>query len=147
MPIVAYHIDEISAKKGGIPKGAVDIKSGSKIVSVDKTETGMFKKYDGIAVSFEFRTDYEPNVAEIVIRGKVVYAGEDVKESLKTWGKEKKLVENVEVEVRNFLFRKCLGMGITITENMNLPPPLLFPMVAKRPKKNEINPKDLRYIG
>ena len=147
MPIVGYYMDKILAKKTGLPKGRVDIKSGSKIVSIEKTKTGIKKKEDSLAITYEFKTMYEPGIGEIKMRGRLIYVGDDVDKGLKMWNDKKEIPGSIEVEVKNFLFRKCLGAGITISENMNLPPPVFFPMVSKRPTKKEISKDDLRYIG
>lgn len=147
MPIVAYYIDKVSANKNKPPEGRVDIKSGSKVVSVEKSKTGMINKYDSLAITYEFKTLYEPKLGELVFQGKVVYIGDHVEKGLKMWEKEGKIPDEVEIEVKNFLFRKCLGLGITISENMNLPPPIFFPMVSKKPKGKKIEEEDLRYIG
>ena len=147
MPIVAYYIDGMNAKRSTQPTGRVDIKSGSKILSIGETKTGMKNKFEALAIDFEFKTIYEPGVGEITFNGRLVYVGDDVKEGLKLWEKKKDVPEKIGIEVKNFLFRKCLGLGITISENMNLPPPVFFPIVTQKPKGNEINMDDLRYIG
>jgi hypothetical protein len=71
-----------------------------------------------------------------------------MKETLKNWEKNKKLPKEVEIEVKNFLFRKCLTIGVNLSENMQLPPPLIFPRVMSKPaqvvSKQE---QDLSYIG
>jgi hypothetical protein len=146
MPIIAFNFDKISAKKNGVPKGRVDIKSGPTILGVKKIEAGIKTKHDSLAIDFEFKTTYEPKLAEISIQGRVVYIGDDVKKGLKMWKKDKKLPEGIEIDVRNFIFRKCLGLGITLSENMNLPPPLHFPVFSKKTRR-KITDQDLSYIG
>ena len=143
MPIVGFHIKSISAKRKTIPKGRIDINSTPKIVSVTKSKVGLKKKEDSLNISFEFTTEYKPGIAEIKMIGNVMYLGNKVKIGVNMWKKEKKLPREIEVEVKNFLFRKCLSIGIDLSEQMNLPPPLLFPRIM--PKKER--EADLRYIG
>jgi len=138
LPIVGFHIKSISAKRKDIKKGRIDINSTPKIVSVKKSKVGLKKKEDSLNISFEFTTEYKPDIAEIKMIGNIMYLGEKVN----IWKKEKNLPKEIEVEIKNFLFRKCLSIGIDLSEQMNLPPPLFFPRIM--PKQKEA---DLRYIG
>lgn len=142
MPIVGYSIRSISANRKDVPKGRININSNPKIVSVKEAEVGFSRKEKSIKVGFEFLTRYEPNIGKIIIVGDVLYTGKKLSESLKKWEKSEKLPKEVEMEIKNFLFRKCLSLGISLSENMQLPPPLIFPRVVT--KKKEV---DLKYIG
>ncbi len=125
-----------------VPKGRINISSSPKIKSIKEIQPP-FSNKKALEITFEFVTKYEPNVGEIKIKGVVIYSGDKIKDQLKTWKKEKKLIKEIEVEIKNFLFRKCLGLEITISEQMQLPPPIMFPhVVAKEQKK-----PDLSYIG
>ncbi len=54
---------------------------------------------------------------------------------LSSWKKDKKLPENVSVEVLNHLFRRCLLKIAGIAEELQLPPPIQLPMVRPAEKK------------
>jgi hypothetical protein len=144
MPIVGFYVKNISAQKRNPPKDRVDINTTVNILSLEETSVGIKNKEKALDVSFEFFTKYEPNVGEIRLEGHAMYIGNKVNEALKTWRKEKKVLPEVDVEVKNFLFRKCMTIEINIAENMNLPPPLMFPTVMLNKGKDE---KDTRYIG
>ncbi len=146
LPIIGFHIKSISADKKNLPKERVDINSSPSVVSVSKTTVGLKKKEQALNIGFQFITKYEPNIGEIKIEGDVLFVGNKIDNILKFWNKEKKLLPEVEVEVKNFLFRKCMTIGINLSENMSLPPPLMFPTVIidKKQRKNE---SDMRYIG
>jgi len=146
--IVGFGIKSISAERKTVPKGRVDISSTPKIVSVFQSETGLLKKQRPLNVEFEFITRYEPKVGEIKIVGNVFYVGKMMKDVLKNWNKEKKLIKDVDIEVKNFLFRKCLTIGVNLSENMQLPPPLMFPsVIPQRAQKRQEKRRDLTYIG
>lgn len=144
MPIVGFHIKKISAQRKNIRRGRIDINSTPKITSVKRSKVGLAKKEDSLNIEFEFVTEYKPNVGSIKFTGNVMYLGKDWKEGLKSWNDNKKLTKNIEIEVKNFLFRKCLSIGINLSEEMGLPPPLFFPRIMAKKKEEE---KDLRYIG
>lgn len=139
--IVGFGIKSISAERKNVPRGRIDISSTPKIVSVDWPDTKVFTKKKPVDIKFEFTTRYEPNVAEIKIIGHVLYLGKKTKDLIKKWKKSKVFPKEVNMEVKNFLFKKCLILGVNLSENMQLPPPLIFPRVVQKKKP------DLRYIG
>jgi len=142
--IIGFSITSISAERKNIPRGRIDINSTPKIISVNQSKTGFLKKEKPLNVEFEFITKYEPQIAEIRIHGNILYYGKKLKKLLKEWEKEKKFPKEVDMEVKNFLFRKCLIIEINLSENMQLPPPLIFPRII--PKK-ETPKEELTYIG
>lgn len=139
--IVGFGIKSISAERKNVPRGRIDISSTPKIVSVDWPDMRVFTKKKPVDIRFEFTTRYEPNVAEIKISGHVLYLGKKTKDLIKKWKKSKVFPREVDMEVKNFLFKKCLTLGVNLSESMQLPPPLIFPRVVQKKKA------DLRYIG
>lgn len=147
MPIVGFQIKSIRMDRGEIPKGRIDINSTPSITSVRKSEVGFSNKEDALNIGFEFVTRYEPNIGEMKIVGNILYLGKDIKEVIKNWRKEKKLPREIDAEVRNFLFRKCMTIGINLSEEMQLPPPLMFPRVVVKEGEKSKKEVDLKYIG
>ena len=144
--IVGFSIKSIFAERKSIARGRIDINSAPKILSITKSKKGFLKKDRPLNIEFEFHTRYEPKIGEIKIMGNVFYMGKKMKNILKMWENEKKYPKEVDIEIKNFLFRKCLSIGLNLSENMQLPPPLIFPRVV--PKKFVTKKKaDLRYIG
>lgn len=144
MPIVGYYIKSIDAKKRNSAKDRIDINTNVTITNMEKANVGIKNKEPSIDISFEFHTRYEPNVGEIILEGNVMYVGSKVNESLKLWKNEKKILQEVDIEVKNFLLRKCMTIEINLAENMGLPPPLMFPTVVPADKRKQ---GDTRYIG
>ncbi len=144
MPIVGFYLRSIEAKKKNLPKDRIDISTTPSILNIGKTTIGTKNKESALDISFEFFTKYEPGVAEIKLEGNVMYIGPKVNEALKLWNKEKKVLPEVDVEVKNFLFRKCMTIEINLAENMSIPPPLMFPTVVMNKDKDK---GDTRYIG
>jgi hypothetical protein len=143
--IVGFGIKFISAERKVVPKGRININSTPKIVSISQAESGFMKKEKPLSIEFEFTTKYEPKVGEIKILGNVFYIGKDMKKILENWEKDKKIPKEMEIEIKNFLFRKCLTIGVNLSENMQLPPPLMFPTII--PKRIQKKAEDLTYIG
>jgi hypothetical protein len=143
--IVGFSIKTISAERKDVPRGRIDINSTPRIISVSSSKVDFISKQKPLNVEFEFITKYEPHVGEIRISGNIFYVGKNMEEVLKTWKKEKILLKDVDIEVKNFLFRKCLTIGMNLSENMQLPPPIIFPRII--PKQKEDLKDDLTYIG
>jgi len=144
MPIVGFNIKSISTERENVPKGRIDINSMPKIISVEKGKIGLTKKEPSLNIDFEFSIKYKPEIGEINLLGTLVYLGDDIDKTIKVWDKKEALPKKVEIEVKNFLFRKCLTIGINLSEHMNLPPPIFFPRIIS---KNKIESEKLKYIG
>jgi hypothetical protein len=141
MPVIGLKFDSFDAKrnKEGF-SGEMKINSTPKIVSVKEIDVGAIGK-KALAMGFEFATQYNPEIAQIKVNGEIIYMNDKQKaEILKVWKKNKKLPDAVGIEVLNHLFRHCLLKVSNIAEDLQLPPPLNFPVV--RPKSDQAN-----YIG
>ncbi len=145
MPVVGFTLKNVEANrtKEQIMTGNININSSNKIDSVEEKEISVFSKDPLLNISFEFKTEFD-KLGKVEMQGEVYYLSDDNKKVLKDWQKNKKLPTNVDVEVQNFLFRKCLTLVNSVSENMELPPPINFPMVVPKEKEEEEKSK---YIG
>ncbi|MEM5801846.1 MAG: hypothetical protein QXQ18_00455 [Candidatus Aenigmatarchaeota archaeon] len=146
MPILGYSLKSIVAERKGNPVGRIDISSTPLIKTVEERTVNILGKQTALGITFEFETEYKPDVAKIKMSGELLFASEDSKKILKDWKKEKKLPEKIDIEIKNFLFRKCLGLGLSISEELQLPPPILFPIIIPKEKQEE-KEKKTEYIG
>ncbi len=137
MPIVGVNINEIYAKINDENRtGHVEIKSTPKVEDVERREFLFAGMKEAIIIKFSFKTVYEPEVAEISFNGDIIFQAEDAKKFMKYWKENKKLEDEIMVEVLNAIFRKCMSKGMQIADDLRLPPPIAFPIVE--PKKNEV---------
>lgn len=150
MPVLGYSIKDLNATRKPLSAGKIDINSIPRIKDVRERSMdipGMVGKKDPVVgIDFEFQTEYKPEVGSIKIAGEVIYTGLDNKKILKEWEKNKKLPIEVEVEVKNFLLKKCLLLGIDISEEMQLPPPIAIPMI-RLVEETKDKKKSPDYIG
>ena len=142
--IIGFFINSIHAEKKRLPRGRIDISSTPKITGVMKKKVNTPKFKEALSITFEFITRYEPNVGVITIVGELLYVGKNMEQALKMWKSESKLPQDIDIEVKNFLLRRCFTVGLFISETMQLPPPFMFPQI--RPKK-EVDEDKMRYIG
>lgn len=134
MPIVGFNINSVNGKNNEKPAaGEISINSTPKILGVDKKDLGVVK--DAVGIRFSFDISYEPKVGEIGFGGEVLYQTADAKKILKKWKDEKKLDDDIAVEVLNSIFRRCLARATLMSEELRLPPPLKFPIVQPKEGK------------
>jgi len=140
MPVIGLVFSSIEAKRSKAPAGGeIKVNSTPKINSVKEASVPSLKK-KALSLEFEFVTKYNPDVAEIKISGDIMYLTDKNTQILSQWKKDKKLPEELSVEVLNHLFRRCLMKIAYIAEDLQLPPPIAMPRV--KPKSEEAS-----YIG
>jgi len=133
MPIIGVNFISITASNSRKPvKGRITVSSKPEIKSVEQREVTSPKLENVLAIGFSFTTTYEPDVGKIEIDGELLYQHPDAKELEKKWKKEKKLPPEVTVELLNFVLRRCLLKAAILADDLQLPPPLNFPVVRQR---------------
>lgn len=136
MPIIGLTLNSISASaENKTVSGNVNVNSVPTIEKVEKKELDLFK--DVLVIGFRFRTQYEPKIGEIVMEGELLYHGEDTKDILSKWKKERKIEDKPAAEFLNAIFRKCLTESIRISQELRLPPPIQFPVVVPKGEGNK----------
>lgn len=149
MPIIGHSIRSLNAVRKPSVSNSIDINSVPKIVEVKEKRMEVLDNKGQkqlmepmLEIEFEFQTDYKPDVGMIKIAGEIIYTGQDNKKALKEWDKNKRLPREVDIEVKNFLLRKCLLLEVNISQEMQLPPPIVIPMIREKEDKKEPD-----YIG
>jgi hypothetical protein len=96
----------------------------------------------GLSVSFEFKTQYlskNKAIGEIHIEGNVIFVDPQQDKILKDWEKDRKLPENVNLEIINTILRRSFVKALNLSEDIQLPPPIALPFARKQEQS--------RYIG
>ena len=134
MPIIGLSFNSIEAKKeGGRIQQEVKVNSTPMITDLKEvTVPNLTRK--ALSIEFEFLSNYEPNYARITIKGTVMYLGENNKEIVKEFEKNKRLPEKVSLEVLNYLFRNCLLKASILADDLQLPPPMPMPKITPKSK-------------
>lgn len=109
----------------------ISVSSTPTIKNAEKKEIDIFGE-NIIGIEFEFVTKYEPNIGYIKIDGEILAKYDNIEEILKEWKKKKSLPEEVSIQLMNAIFRRCLTKIISISEDLQLPPPIILPTVTKR---------------
>ena len=135
MPVIGLNFKSINANVSGktITEN-ISVNSTPRIDDIEKSERDLMGLKDVLHVSFTFETKYEPGVGEIVMKGEVLYQSDDSVAVLNKWKKDKKLDDQLALEVLNALFRKCFTKVIELSDELRLPPPVQFPFVQSPEK-------------
>ncbi len=143
MPIVGFNFTKITAEKGEIAKGDININANVAIKDAKDTKIKMAdNKQKTIKVDFHYSAKYEPKVGNIDFEGNLIILeeGKKANEILASWKKNKKLPEDCAAMVMNSVLTKSIIEGIVISRDIGLPPPIQLPSISQ---KN----KDKSYVG
>jgi hypothetical protein len=144
VPVIGINIKNVSAKKDDEVIGSVKVNSNTNIKYVKEQDLPALKQ-KGLCIGFEFKTDYvgekNKSMAEIVISGDAFFIDEQIEKFIKEWKKEKKLPEEVNLQVINSVLRRGIVRAISLSEELQLPPPIALPFAKKQ------EDKDSKYIG
>ena len=135
--IISFVFDKISVNKKKAVKGNIRVNNVVNITKVEETNVPI-KDKKALKVSFDFIVKYEPDAADMLLKGFLVYIMDDTKEILKTW-KENKQIKDMEfnANVVNVIFMKCNMKALQLSENLNLPLPVQLPRITAGKEKQE----------
>ena len=131
--IVGFGFTKLSAEKGEIAKGKIDINNNVSIKDLqeDNFALGKDKQQNVLRFIFEFTSNYEPKIGKILFEGELLYMEESkkAKEILSGWKKDKKLPKELMGGLLNTILTKCNVQALILSQQVNLPPPIPMPKV------------------
>jgi hypothetical protein len=116
-------------------RGTLDVKNTPLIEDVKEKKLDFLGPGEAIGIKFRFSSNYG-KAGEIKMNGEVIYKT-DAKQALRKWEKEKKLDDEIVLNVLNFLLNKCMIKSVELADALRLPPPLQFPHIVKDNEKKE----------
>jgi hypothetical protein len=139
MPIIGLALTKMEAKKNEEINGAVKLNSNMNITDV-KEEELLALKCKGLSIIFDFSIKYvtekNKSSAEINLEGNVIYMGDDQEKIMKDWKKDKKLPDELKMQVVRIVSEKCSKKAIMLSDDLQLPPPPLL-LTSNQPVKQE----------
>lgn len=137
MPVIGTSFKSIiGVKKKSVVNESITTNSTPKVLDVkERNLENLGKK--ALVLSFEFLTNYTPDIGEVKMEGELLYLSDQHEDILKNWKKNKKLSEDVSIEILNSLFRLCLLKSADLANQLQLPIPIRLPIVTKSNKQEK----------
>ncbi len=132
MTVLGLGFQKLVVERLGAAKDKVNIQSNANVTEVDKMEfDAAGKPQPALKFTFQFTTDYQPEIAKITIIGDVVWFDkpEEIEKLLKGWKKDKKIPKEVMTPVLNNILAKSNVEALVLSRELNLPPPIPLPKV------------------
>lgn len=136
--IVGFGLNKINIERKKDGQGKLSISNNISVKEVSDTKFAIGgTKQTGLKFNFVFESKYEPETAEMVIEGNLVYMTEeaDAKKILAAWKKDKKIEPVLLEAILNYVLDKCNLEALMLARDLNLPPP--FPLPKIKQKQNE----------
>jgi len=136
MPVTGMMIKEIEARRTEDVVGELEVTNDTKLTTVEETDLPTLGK-KGMRIGFSFVTNYnnrdgdKNKLAEIKINGSLLYMSDDHDKIVAMWKETNKLPQEINIEILNALLRRCVTKAIVISEDLQMPPPVMLPH-AKR---------------
>lgn len=140
MAIVGFDFRKMSAEKNDKSKGGkISINNNVTVKEVEMAEASIAGKGQKLLrYSFEFKSEYKPDLGNIKLEGEVLSLeeGKKAEELEKSWKKDKTLPPEVMQSVISTALNKCNVQALILSQQVNLPSPIPLPKVeAKAGKK------------
>lgn len=135
MPIAGIQFDKILAEKLKPLEPPLKINSSMAILDVSK-EDATSKGNAYLKFVFEFKLDYSPKQADVVLKGHVLYMDteKEVDKVLSGWKKTKKIEPELMRQVLNVALMRANIKALLITQEVGLPPHIQIPTIGNKPK-------------
>ncbi len=139
MKIIGFNINEISAKRNKSTKEQVQLKTGINIDEISEEDINITNQ-KGLKLSFTFKIEYSPEVAEILIKGYVLLLDDknDSKKILKDW-KNKIFDHPIKLSLLNFIMSKCNLKAISLEDEIGVPIHIPLPKLKPQNSKDSLN--------
>ena len=138
MRAIGFSFTKLSAERNKISDKEIKISTDIKITDVNQQKSDAIKsKGKLLEVFFEYIVNYTPDFAKIAVEG-VVLLDVDSKladETLKQW-KKKNTPEEFRLFVINIIMKKSTLKALNLSDELNLPLHVPFPVLRKNQQEN-----------
>ncbi len=137
MKVVGFNFNKISAEKLKERTEKLNIKTNIDISEIKQIESDILKtKEDLVQAKFSYTIKYEPEYANIELKGTALFSLEEkqAKEIIKEW-KKKQMPEGFRIFLFNVILRKASLRSLQLEDELNLP--LHLPLPILKPQKEK----------
>lgn len=131
--ILNINFTSINADREGVPQGNVKVNNNLSITNLEEANLGLEDTKKGIKITFSSTTQFEPDIAEIVLDGEMTLLGnsEEAQKLLDTYEEKGTIHEDYRTKLLNNMMNKCSLESILISRELNLPSPVPLPKMKK----------------
>lgn len=133
MPILNIKIEKISGERKGDVKDRVTANARSTISSIKKEKDKNIG--DHLVVAFKYDVNYEPDIGNILIQGRLWYVHSELEKIIKVSKDSIELKKDVVAEISTAIVRESLLESLEIARKLQLPPPMQLPKVEVKPEQ------------
>lgn len=137
MRIIGFNFDKISVERFKERTAELKIDTNIDVSEIEPIKSDLLKtKEDILRANFSYTVKYEPDFAEVSLKGTALLAldAKEAKEVLKEW-KKKKMPERFRTVLFNIILRKSALKSLHLEDEMNLP--LHLPLPTLRPSNEK----------
>ena len=137
MRLVTFNFKKINIEKFLDSFKGVKINTKINISKIEVVKSEALTKKEGlIKVNFSYNINYDPDVAKIDLKGKVllVTTNEQAKEIEEMW-KKQKMTEDFRILLFNIILRKSNIKALELEEQLGLPLHIPLPTLKKQQKE------------
>ena len=132
MTIISMGFTTMNVQRKSTKPGKMEINNNVSVKDVDVINLNIgSEKEKALRFEFEYSTKYNPDIAEIILHGDVVYATDEktAKDTADYWKKKKDVQNPVIKEVLNAVLARCSVQALMLSRELNLPPPIPMPKI------------------
>ncbi len=136
---VGFNFNKISIEKHKEITKEVSLNTNVEIKDIKNQKSNLFPDKNLLYFEYEYKIEYSPDFATILFSGGILSIVEDdelLKQIQDQWT-NKKVPENVRVNIMNAIFSKCNLKALELEEDLNLPHHIPFPKVTNSKKQKE----------
>jgi len=138
MTIIGFNFNKIDVERKKALEGKVSVNNNVSIKNVEESDLELGKeKQKALKFTFEFKSEYTPDMGGIILTGDLLFVEETKKitEILSGWRKDKKIAPDIMSNILNTILTRGNVLSLTLSQNVNLPPPFPLPRVNVKGQK------------
>ena len=134
MKIIGFNFTKMSAERFKESAENININTELEIPEIKEIKSPFLQtKEELLEARFEYKVNYEPEMAKIIIEGKVLRSADKKtkEEVMKQWGKKKSLPEDFRMLLFNVVMKKSALKALGLGDELNLPVHVPLPTLRK----------------
>jgi len=132
MVVIGFNFTKLLGEKTAPTKGKINIRNNVVVTDVEESSLALEKNKKALNVLFRFNSTYDPEIAQIIIEGNVLFMEDDKKTDalFAEWKKDRRMSRDVMTEIINTILARCNIQALIMSRDLNLPTPIPLPKIT-----------------